>query len=546
MYLTVTGLSRLSSSPIKPKSVWANGKSKTAVPWLILGACAVFWFIFFALTSPLPGGPDVFVFRDAGCNWAGGSGLVAASVPHANTVRPLPFASYTPGTLLLFGAAASLFGCSALVDTFYNLAWATIAVFLLYRCFNLAVAEGRQRAWAAVLLGAVLPTGMVAFDSDRPEMPAFCLLVAILLLWRHASSAMIRSLLLGCTGIVFLIHPFAGIAGWLLLAFLLVFAEDTTGSDSRTVRLQVMIAGSALYALILAAWVFSMWSQDHSALHRFLQHAVGQGTGAGVVLHGTKAASSSSNAAVENGYAVAFRRLFDPAFPASAALAIGLFASGFVAAVYALRGPQRGSLLLQCALLLLVLLIFPLAVFPAQTNYLGVSRALLLAVLFVGGFPLATALRGSLGPLSLLLISFAALAPWVGLEMLQNVESRASYHNEQRQAARVHFWFEQHGAHNPALLVDSGHYFVYKTYFPNLYNPNYLEPGDPIDQYQGRIVCYSGSRAFSRAQLAAIAGTEANRWQLIDGGEDVVRVALLGHSIMRRNWTWMCDAYARK
>jgi hypothetical protein len=130
--------------------------------------------------------------------------------------------------------------------------------------------------------------------------------------------------------------------------------------------------------------------------------------------------------------------------------------------------------------------------------------------------------------------------------MLQNVESRASYHNEQRQAARVHLWFEQHGAHNPALLVDSGHYFLYKPYFPNLYNPNYIEPGDPTDQYQGRIVCYSGSRAFSRAQLAAIAGSEANRWQLIDGGEDVVRVALLGHSIMRRNWTWMCDAYARR
>ena len=289
-----------------------------------------------------------------------------------------------------------------------------------------------------------------------------------------------------------------------------------------------------------------MWWQDHTALHRFLQHAAGQGTGAGVVLHGTKAASSSPNAAVQNGYAVAFRSLFDLAFPASAALAIGLFASSFVAVVYALRRPQRGSLLLQCALLLFVLLIFPLAVFPAQTNYLGISRALLLAVLFIGGFPLATALRGSLGPLSLLRSPSAVLAPWVGLEMLQNVESRASYHNEQRQAARVRLWFEQHGVHNAALLADPGHYFVYKPYFPSLYNPNYLEPGDSIDQYQGRIVCYSGSRAFSRAQLSGIAGPEANQWELIDGGEDVVRVALLGHSIMRRNWTWMCDAYARR
>src|ERR1700678_3763192 len=185
MYLTVTGLSRLSSSPMKPKSVWANGKFKTAVPWLILGACAVFWFIFFALTSPQPGGPDVFVFRDAGCNWAQGRGLVAASVPHANTITPVLFASYTPGALVLFGLVASLFGCSGAVDTFYNLAFAAAAVFLLYRCFSLAVTSGWQRASAALLFGTALPTGMVAFDADRPEMPAFCLLVVILLLWRQ-------------------------------------------------------------------------------------------------------------------------------------------------------------------------------------------------------------------------------------------------------------------------------------------------------------------------------------------------------------------------
>ena len=37
-----------------------------------------------------------------------------------------------------------------------------------------------------------------------------------------------------------------------------------------------------------------------------------------------------------------------------------------------------------------------------------------------------------------------------------------------------------------------------------------------------------------------------SKWRLIDGGEDVVRVALFGHPLMRRNWTWMCDVYARQ
>ena len=254
------------------------------LPWFILAAFSVGWFSFFAFTSPQPGGPDVFVFRDAGCNFAQGHGLTAASVPHANTVSPMVFASYTPGAPLLFGFAASLFGCSGAINTFYNLTLAATAVFLLFACFAFAVTSRWQRICAALLLGALLPTGMVAFDPDRPEVPAFCMLVVILLLWRRTSSIAAQSLLFAGSGFVFLIHPFAGIAGWMLLAFLLLFDERGV-----TRRLQVLMAGSALYALVIAVWVLSMWSQDHTAPHRFLQHAMGQGTGAGVVLHGAKA-----------------------------------------------------------------------------------------------------------------------------------------------------------------------------------------------------------------------------------------------------------------
>jgi hypothetical protein len=540
-------LSRLFPEPKKPKSILATGESwsyTNTVPWLILGIFVVFWVSFFAFTSPQPAGPDVFVFRDAGCNWAHGSGLVAASVPHANTVRPMLFASYTPGALLLFGLAASLFGCSGAVDTFYNLALAAASVFLIYRCFSLAVTNNWQRACAALLLGAVLPTGMVAFDSDRPEMPAFCLLVAILLVWRQTSSAARRSLLVGCMALVFLIHPFAGIVGWLLLGFQLVFGERTVEPNART--LQVMIAGTAIYALIVAAWALSMWSQDHSALHRFFEHAAGRGTGVGVVLHGAKAADSETTPSVHNGYAVAFRQLFNPAFPAAAAQAISLLVSGLVVAVDAFRPPERRRLLLQCAFLLTVLLVFPFVVFPAQTNYLGFSRALLLVVLLTGGFPLAGALRGTMAPLFLILVTFVFTAPWVGLEILQNVDARASYYHEKEQARRVRAYFDRHGEPDPALLVDSGHYFLYKSYFPNLYNRNYIELGDATDHYQGLILCYSGSRAFSQAQLPWDTSLKANEWSLIDSGQNDLRVALFGHPVMRRNWTWMCDAYARR
>ena len=540
------GLSCLSFEPMQLENAQRNRVLPCLFPWIILSAFTVFWIVFFAFTSPQPGGTDVFVFRDAGCNWAAGRGLVAASVPHANTVMPMLFASYTPGALILFGLAASLFGCSGWMDTFYNLVLASAACFLLYRCFSLAVASGWQRVTAAVLLGAVLPTGLVVFDSDRPEMPAFCLMVLLLLLWRDAKGATGKTLVLASVGFVFLIHPYAGIAGWLLLAFLLVFSDQDTEPAAWTGRLRVMIAGSALCALIVAAWALAMWWQDPTSLHRFLQHAVGQGTGAGVVLHGASTGHSQSAPLVQNGYAVALRQLFNPAFPVGAAFAVSLLGSAVVVAVYAFRGPGRARRLVECGVLILVLVIFPFAVFPRQANYFGLSRALLLAVLLIGGYPLSRGLRGSMAPLYLMLIAFAFTAPWAALEILQSVDARASYYQEQEQAKRVSAYLEQHGVHNPPLLVDSGHYFLYKPYFSNLYNRSYVERGDATSQFRALVLCYSASRAFSRAQLPWEDALQRDNWRLIDGGEDAVRVTVLGHPVMRRNWSWMCDVYSRQ
>jgi hypothetical protein len=540
------GLSYLSFEPMQLENAQRNRVLPCLFPWIILSAFTVFWIVFFSLTSPQPGGTDVFVFRDAGCNWAAGRGLVAASVPHANTVMPTLFASYTPGALILFGLAASLFGCSGWMDTFYNLVLASAACSLLYRCFSLAVASGWQRVTAAVLLGAVLPTGLVVFDSDRPEMPAFCLMVMLLLLWRNTMGATGKTLVLGSVGFVFLIHPYAGIAGWLLLAFLLAFSDRDTEPGARTGRLSVMIAGSALYALVVGAWALAMWRQDPTSLHRFLEHAMGQGTGAGVVLHGASTGNSQSAPLVQNGYAVALRQLFNPAFPVGAASAVSLLGSAVVVAVYAFRGPDRARRLLECGVLIFVLVIFPFAVFPRQANYFGLSRALLLAVLLIGGYPLSRGLRRSMAPLYLILIAFVFTAPWTALGILQSVDARASYYREQEQAKRVSAYLEQHGVHNPPLLVDSGHYFLYKPFFSNLYNRSYVEQGDATSQFRALVLCYSASRAFSRAELPWEDALQRDNWRLIDGGEDAVRVTILGHPVMRRNWSWMCDVYARQ
>ena len=148
--ILVTELSCLSHERMKPKSVRAIGESwfsSRTLPWVILGVSTVFWFSFFALVSPQPNGPDVFVFRDAGCNWAHGRGLVAASVPTGNTMTPVLFATYTPGALFLFGLAASLFGCSGPVDTFYN-----VSVRGSSYLFALSLLQPRGFQWMAASL----------------------------------------------------------------------------------------------------------------------------------------------------------------------------------------------------------------------------------------------------------------------------------------------------------------------------------------------------------------------------------------------------------
>ena len=307
-----------------------------------------------------------------------------------------------------------------------------------------------------------------------------------------------------------------------------------------------MVAGSGLCALIIAVWVVWMWSQDHTAPHRFLEHAAGRGTGAGVVLHGANAGTSNSGAGVQNGYAVAFRHLFDPAFPASAALAISLLVSGLVVAVYAFFADDRpaASAAPMCAAAFRAADLSLSPFFPTRltTSDSRVRCCWLCSSSGAFRWPARYA-----GPWRRSLLSWSRSSSWppgLGLGILQSVDARNSYYAEQAQARRVRAFFEQRGIVNPALVVDAGHYFVYKPFFPNLYNRHYLEPGDPTGQYQGMILCYSGSRAFSRAQLPWDDALE-RQWTLIDGGEDAVRVALSGHPVMRRNWTWMCDVYAR-
>ncbi len=509
------------------------------LPWIIFAAGLTFWIVIYTLLPPPVPGVDTFLFRDPGCNWAAGRGLTAVSVPHEDYVAPRLFASYTPGAPLLYGFAAKLFGCSARLNGLYDLFWGALLCALLLAAFRQA---GQQHAkwqgtWAAVLLVIVLPTGISTADYERPELPALFLLAMALFAWRGRSAPVRSALLIGWNGIVFLIHPFAGLVGLAMLTFLLYRQQGQAAE-----KLGALLGGLLIFGVVVAASVLYMQHLDPTAVSRFVHHAMGQGTGAGVVLSG-KAADGSRLA----GFRQAFRHIFSHERPVTAFPLITLVLS-FLACLLALlrRRGERGRFT-DFALLFALLFLFPAALFLAQPNYFALSRQLLLFLLLLGGFPLARILRSTYVPLVLLAIAVLSLVPEVAVENLRSFETRTTYRAEQEQAARVAARLRALGLSNPRLMTDAEHYYFYKKYFNSLHHVKYVsEEGIAHSQMDAITLCYASSLAFAPSQLAWPAGFHPADWELIDVMDTPQRITVFGHPVMRRNWSWGCDVYRRR
>jgi hypothetical protein len=523
----------------KRKSAVLTGRT---APWLIFLAFALAWTLFHALTAPTRASTDVYIFRDAGCNCAAGEGFVARSVPHNQSLEPELFASYTPGAPLLFAIPARFFGCKPYVDVYYNFFFAVFAAALLLDALLRGASSKSVRLGSALLIGAILPTGLVSIGGDRPEVPAFCLLAVLLLLWRPSRSTPAKTLLVTMNALVFLIHPFAGLVGWLLFCFLLVFS---IGQPETLVKRGL----TALYGLlgmsaIVGSTAVVMWRIDATSLHRFLQHAMRSGTGAGVVLQSSSAAQSKLS-----GYIAAFHQIFNSETILSGAgiisLLLAFIAIALFVAIYASSKQVRRSSWMQLLCLAAILLGTPLVLFPKQANYLDLTRVSLLMTIFLGGFELSDFVRRSKLPLFLIGLTCLLLTPSLAISVLENIESRTSYKHATEQAQRTADYFARKGIQDPAMLVSISDYFLYKPYFKRLYAPNYLIYPGGRKNYDGLVLCYTTTLAFTHEALPWPDGLARSGWQLIENGqEDSLRISIFGKPIMRRNWTWSCDVYA--
>lgn len=512
------------------------------LPYWIIALFFVGWVAFFAFSSPIFGGVDTFIFRDPGCNLASHLGFVSMSVPDESAaIPPQLFADYTPGAPLLFAPAAAIFGCSNYTDTYYNLVLLTLIALLAMWFMPAGPEHRRRRVLAALLLGVTLPGGLYFTDLDRPEAIATVLLFLLLAGWRSTSGVWTKGVLAGLSGVLFLVHPYLGIVSFLVFWFLLLCQREQGG--------RLAIAGISLVVAVavVLAWIGVLNWADPTAFPRFLEHAMGANSGAGVVLKGGSGAPA--HAGPMRGYMVAVGKYLRSGTPLLGLPIVALLINFLLVGLAAARtGRQSAALppLLVCAVLFCILFVFPALIFPSQPNYFAASGAVLFALVAVGGYPFSQQLRQGSLPLVLLLVAAVFSAPALTLRTLNSVDTRTSYRHAVAQAARVRQEFSARGEMQPRLITDAEHYFLYKPMFEHLYDVGYFSGASHAEAIDGFVHCYTGQAAFTRAQMRWPNFLDRNRWELIDGDSEVNLITLFGHRLQRRNWSWSCDVYARR
>ena len=239
-----------------------------------------FWFVVSAFIAPNPGGPDVYIFKDAGCNFALKRGFTTIASPGTDDLEPHLYAAYGPGLPLLYGLFASIFGCSGYSNTYFDLIVAAVTTLVFAAIVKRAIPPGQIPC--AVLIGLALPSGMVLSANDRPEALALLgIMVACLAV--DSSKGSLRLVAAAfVAGVTTLVHPLAGaFAG--LISWSLAVCQTDKVSPSHGLRLAVGMA--AIYVIPIALVVGAYWAIDPTTFSRFESHAFGQRSGAGAVLH---------------------------------------------------------------------------------------------------------------------------------------------------------------------------------------------------------------------------------------------------------------------
>jgi hypothetical protein len=490
--------------------------------WQTLLLFVIFWFVASAFIAPNAGGTDVYIFKDAGCNLALKRGFTAIALPGMHGLEPHLYAAYSPGLPLLYGVFASIFGCNGYSNTYFDLIIAAVTTLVFAAIVQRAIPP-RAQTLTAVLLGLVLPSGMVLTASDRPEALGLLGIMLACLVVSNSHGSLRPYIAAFIAGVTTLVHPLAGILT-VPIIWTLAACQTDQFLPSREVHLAVRMV--AIYLLPIALIVSFYWTVDATSLSRFEAHAFGQSSGAGALLH-NGFLQLLAHAAFSSGYS---------SLAATSSSAIIAAMGLYYAANQSWNRQPRSFLLLS---LMLFLVVFPVAVFPAQNNYMALIRAIVPIVVVLsavaGYFPEA---RQRFVVIVMIVLICATNLPLLFLSILSREQTTGLYRVARNEATEFARQINDANA-KPLTLVPAGVYFLYKPELGDIINPDYLDPIEKT-RINGEVACSYGRRPGADNLSGLIPLTELKQ---LSKASSHYAPHLLAVRLMKSEWGWSCDTY---
>ncbi|MHB1217862.1 MAG: hypothetical protein ACYC1L_06650 [Alphaproteobacteria bacterium] len=491
--------------------------ARPGYPWA-LAALALAGAVWIAFNLAYPngfGGPDVFHFKDPGCNLALGYGFTSASYVGTDGFDAKFWFSQGPLFPLFYGAYASAFGCGLVADNAFNLATSLVLcalVLFLARPFL----SGRWYAVFAVAIAILAPTGGYKWPTDdRPDHLAlvFLLLVPVLAQMRPTA----RRAGFALAGLAFVTSPYYGLCALAIAAGLLIAGEDRW--FTRRVLLG-LVAGTLVFVAFPVAAVVAAMIADPDSIARFLTH--------------TRRIFSDESIGAKLRQAV-----FSSGVNSILLTARWLFAVPILACLLlAARSAGKGRRAFVLPVLLFALCLVTPVFFLKQAAYY--SAAAFVGLVLTWWCLGRAGLRAGRHPVLAcagLAVLILPLLPWLVTEPLRRIETIDSFRAEGRRAAA---FAASLGTVPPGsvVLVPASHYFVYKKALVNIFNPEYLFPEFDPSRIEGNVVCRAGLRpgAFPPPDPVGRKPVAVDR-----PDAPALQLRLFGVTLMRNYADWSCD-----
>lgn len=240
------------------------------------------WLLSYLIIPPTFSSTDIMYFKDAGNNFALGSGLVTRIGPGNSEIAPRFYANYPPLFPLIYGLFAKLFGVGPKVSRIFDLLLSTAASLAFWLVVQPRYSD-RSTLIPSLLLLALLLAGMPAGPfwghQERPDNLSFALMIAS---WAIAQSGhkyriISSGLLLGING---LISPFGFIINYLGLILFYIIGKNKPKEGMTPLRLinYLFITGFSAALPISLGITLVLWYEPDFLVH-FWAHTSGKSIG---------------------------------------------------------------------------------------------------------------------------------------------------------------------------------------------------------------------------------------------------------------------------